>query len=81
MLLRTMGPDIIAVDEITAAEDSSALLQAGWCGVSLIATAHASDRIDLLNRPIYKPIIQSRLFDCLVKMQYNKTWTVGEMHT
>ena len=32
-VLRTMNPSIIAVDEITAAEDCEALIQAGWCGV------------------------------------------------
>jgi len=75
MALRSMSPETIAVDEITAAEDACALLQAGWCGVSLIATAHASSRKDLFNRPVYKPIIQAGLFDNLIVMHRNKSWT------
>lgn len=75
MTLRSMSPETIAVDEITATEDALALLQAGWCGVSLIATAHASSRKDLFNRPVYKPIIQAGLFDNLIIMRRNKSWT------
>lgn len=74
--LRNMGPSVIAVDEITAASDCDALIQAGWCGVSLIATAHASCRKDLLSRPVYAPIIQSGLFDHLVVMKPDKSYTV-----
>lgn len=73
-VLRNMGPQIIAVDEITAREDCEALLHAGWCGVKLLATAHAGDRKDLYNRPVYRPIIESKLFDTLLIMQADKSW-------
>ena len=73
--LRNLGPEVIAVDEITAAEDCSALLHAGWCGVRLIATAHAGSAHDLYNRPVYRPLVKSGLFDTLLVMQKDKTWT------
>lgn len=73
MLLRAMGPTTIAVDEITAAEDCRALLQAGWCGVRLIATAHATGISDLRSRTIYKPLIENRLFDHVLVMHRDKT--------
>lgn len=79
MLLRTMCPSCIAVDEITAVEDCDALLNAGWCGVHLLATAHAADRNDLLHRPVYRPIITNRLFDTLVIMQPDKSWRAERM--
>jgi len=79
MLLRTMGPKCIAVDEITATEDCEALLSAGWCGVQLLATAHASGRDDLLHRPVYRPIVANHLFDTLVIMQPDKSWRVERM--
>ena len=74
MVLRTMTPSLIAVDEITAEEDCRALIKAGWCGVSLIATAHAASVSDLLNRPVYKSIIDSKLFDTVLVIRPNKTW-------
>ena len=79
MVLRTMCPRVIAVDEITAQEDCEALLNAGWCGVNLLATAHAADRNDLLHRPVYRPIITNRLFDTLVIMQPDKSWRAERM--
>lgn len=79
MLLRAMSPKCIAVDEITAAEDCEALLNAGWCGVSLLATAHAADKNDLFLRPVYREIISNRLFDTLVIMQSDKSWRAERM--
>ena len=79
MLLRSMCPSSIAVDEITAPEDCDALLKAGWCGVKLLATAHASDKNDLLHRPVYNSIISNRLFDTLVIMQPDKSWRAERM--
>lgn len=73
-ILRTMGPSCIAVDEITAEADCRALLNAGWSGVTLLATAHANSRADLFARPIYRPIINSGLFDKLIIMQKDKSW-------
>lgn len=78
-VLRTMGPSCIAVDEITAAKDCDALLQAGWCGVRLLATAHAASVSDLNRRPLYRPLIQQRLFDHIVVLHRDKTWCVERM--
>lgn len=81
MVLRNMGPEIIAVDEITANDDCAALLHAGWCGVKLIATAHAGNREDLINRPVYRPIIEGGIFDTLLILHHNKTWHEERMVT
>jgi len=72
--LRTMGPAWIAVDEITAAQDCVAMIQAGWCGVKLIATAHASSVADLRSRPIYRSLMECNLFETALIMQPDKSW-------
>ena len=77
ILLRNMTPGIIAVDEITAKEDCDALLHAGWCGVSLLATAHAGCKEDLYKRPIYRPLVDNGIFDTVLTLRSDKTW-IGE---
>lgn len=80
-VLRNMGPAIIAVDEITAQDDCCALIHAGWCGVELLASAHAHTKEDLLSRPVYKPIITSGLFQHLLILQQDKSWRMERMNT
>ena len=77
--LRNTGPAIIALDEITAENDCKAMLKAGWCGVSLIATAHAGSKQDLMTRPVYQPLVKSRLFDKLIIMHPDKSWHLEGM--
>lgn len=80
LLLRTMGPDWIAVDEITAAEDCEALLQAGWCGVRLVATAHALDLQDLRTRPVYRPLWESGFFRNACILSKNRTYRMERIY-
>ena len=79
MALRTMSPCCIAVDEITADSDCRALTQCGWCGVRLLATAHASTLTDLRSRPLYKSLWDSRLFDSVLILRRDKTWYTERM--
>lgn len=79
--IRNMSPQIIATDEITASEDCQALLHAGWCGVKLFSTAHAGNKSDLFKRPIYRPILDTKLFDKLIVLKPDKTWTEERMNS
>lgn len=74
MVLRTMGPSCIACDEITAQEDCQALLSAGWCGVRLVATAHAASNRDLKRRLVYRPLWETQLFDTAIVLHSDKSW-------
>lgn len=78
-LLRTMSPSAIAVDEITAAEDCDALIDASWCGVALLATAHAASKEDLYAREVYRPLVKDRIFDTLVILRSDKSWELERM--
>ena len=80
MLIRTMNPRWIVMDEITAAEDSMALLYAGWCGVSIIASAHSENLEDFMTRPIYRPLIEKQFFMHCIVMQPDKSWTLERMN-
>ena len=74
MVLRAMGPEIIAVDEITAGEDCAALRQAAGCGVKLLATAHAGSVEDFRRRPIYRPLLEAGIFDTCIMLRKDKSF-------
>lgn len=80
MLIRSMNPRIVAVDEITAQEDCKALIYGAWCGVKLMATAHAEDMYDFLHRPVYEPLITHGIFEHIVMMQADKSWKLERMN-
>lgn len=69
MLLRGMNPQVLAADEITAPEDTQAILQAAGCGVSLLATAHGVHAGDLSRRPVYQPLLEQKVFQKLVMIR------------
>ena len=69
LLLRAMNPQVLAVDEITAEADLEALLAAVGCGVTLLATAHGTDRADLSRRPLYRPLLEQKIVRRLVQIQ------------
>ena len=76
MLLRAMGPETIAVDEITDPEDSLSLLQAAHCGVRLLATAHAGSVSDFCSRDVYQSLWEKHIFDIIVVLRKDRTYTM-----
>lgn len=79
MLLRTMGPSCIAVDEITAPEDCQAILQAANCGVRLISTAHAASLSEFRSRPVYQPLVNNGIFQNILILRPDKSYTAERM--
>lgn len=74
MVLRTMSPEWIAVDEITAVEDCEGLVRAGNCGVLLAATAHAGSLEEFRKRPVYRPLLDAGIFQWAMVLQPDKSW-------
>ena len=62
MVLRAMNPQIIAVDEITAAEDIRAMCMAANCGVGLLATIHAKSIAELTRKPLWRELLAADVF-------------------
>lgn len=63
MLIRSMGPAVIASDEIGREEDSRALLEALNAGIKVITTAHGKDLAELVKRPNLHSLFNSRIFE------------------
>ena len=57
MLLKTMSPDLLALDEITAPEDAKAVSLCTHCGTAVIACVHAAGLADLRQRPLYRELL------------------------
>lgn len=50
MLVRSMAPEVIAVDEVGSGRDKEAILEAMGCGCRLIATMHGESMEDVRSR-------------------------------
>jgi len=63
MLIRTMSPRVIAVDEIGSREDLEAVEYVMNCGCKLIATVHGTSVEDLRQKPVLRRLVQERWFE------------------
>ncbi|MFT4146597.1 MAG: stage III sporulation protein AA [Mobilitalea sp.] len=63
MLIRSMSPQVIAVDEIGSKEDMDAIDYVIGCGCKLIATVHGSSIEDIKNKPILCDLVKRKLFE------------------
>ena len=68
MVLRAMNPQIIAVDEISLAEDIRAMEMAANCGVKLLATVHADSCEELQRKPLFVSMLATGAFGKCVRI-------------
>jgi len=66
MLIRTMSPEYLVMDEITGRRELDALQSAAFAGVSMLASCHAACPEELRQREIYRPLLTGGLFQMLV---------------
>ena len=63
MLIRSMSPQVIAVDEIGTREDIHAIEYAMQCGCKLIASVHGLDMDEASKKPVLGELIRRRMFE------------------
>ncbi len=68
-LIRSMTPQIVAMDEISGVREAQALNAASGCGVAMLATAHAPDLAALSRKPLYRKIMQDGLFKYVITVR------------
>ena len=78
LLLRAMSPTWIAADEITARQDLTAMEQISYCGVRLLATAHAKDVRELSARPLYRELLTLGIFRRYLVLRPDRQFFVRE---
>ena len=69
MLLKTMSPDVICSDEITAEEDSEALIYCANCGVKILCTIHSSSVDEMCSRPVGRGLLNAGIFQRAVVIE------------
>ncbi|HCT65298.1 MAG TPA: stage III sporulation protein AA [Lachnospiraceae bacterium] len=80
MLLRSMAPDCIVVDEIGEDKDIDAIEEILNCGVAVICTVHGATIKDVLNRTSLKRLTEIKAFDRYVFLHNKgKTGRVEEV--
>ena len=77
MLIRSMSPQIIAVDEIGSKQDMEAIDHVIGCGCKLIATVHGSSIDDIRSKPILGELVRKKLFERYVIL--SNTTRIGRL--
>lgn len=62
MLVKTMSPQLLLLDEITSEADIYAAECAAHCGTAVFASAHAWDLEDFQLRPLYQRLQERKIF-------------------
>lgn len=63
MMIRSLSPEVLVVDEIGRPEDAVAIHEALHAGISMIATAHGADLEDVSRRPALRELIAEKTFE------------------
>lgn len=67
MLIRSMAPEVLFCDEISASEAES-VLEAQNTGVALVASAHAADLAGFMRRPRLRELVNANVFPLTVRL-------------
>ena len=63
MLIRSMGPEVIAVDEIGSIEEVGILQYAMHCGCRMLATVHGENYQEIRGKPLFEDFFRMQLFE------------------
>ncbi|RFU65662.1 stage III sporulation protein AA [Peribacillus glennii] len=72
MMIRSMSPDVLVVDEIGRAEDTMAVLEAVNAGIKLIITTHGHTLTEVKKRPNIAHILKQDIFQRFIELDRNE---------
>lgn len=76
MLVRSMSPEIIAVDEIGSNKDAGAVNYVMNCGIRVIATVHGTDMEEIRNKPVLGSLVKEHAFKRYILLEAGKAGKV-----
>ena len=63
LLIRSMSPAVVAVDELGKEEDFRAVESVIHCGCTLLATAHGNSLEDIMEQPFFQKLKNMQVFE------------------
>ncbi len=79
MLIRSMSPAVIAVDEVGNYEDINAIETAIHCGCKLLATVHGSSIEEIKRKPLLERLIKEHAFERYIILRKEQKDAVGNV--
>lgn len=79
MLIRSMAPDVLAVDELGSMDDIEAMHRAIQCGCRMLATIHGFSMEEVRRKDYMRHVMEEKLFDryLLLGKKNNKCIVIG----
>lgn len=77
MVIRSMAPEVVAVDEVGTREDYEAMWYALTSGCSLLATIHGDSMSQMKEKPLFREMLQAEMFERYIFLENRKkpgTW-------
>ncbi|WP_066365718.1 stage III sporulation protein AA [Neobacillus fumarioli] len=71
MMIRSMSPDVLIVDEIGRKEDAEAIQEAVHAGIKLLMTTHGSSLEEIKKRPSLQEILKQQIFERFIVLNRN----------
>lgn len=78
MMIRTMSPQVIAVDEIGSKADLEAIEYVMNCGCRLLATVHGSSMEDIRQKPVLGKLVMEQWFERYILLNHDRR--TGRVH-
>ena len=69
MLIRSMSPDVLIVDEIGRKEDGQAIQEAVNAGITLVMTTHGATLNEVRKRPVIKDLVSLQTIERFVELR------------
>jgi stage III sporulation protein AA len=76
MLIRTMTPQVVAVDEIGSAQEVEAMAYAMNCGCRILATVHGASMDEIARKPVLKQMMRESWFERYIRLGTDHRMTV-----
>ncbi|MBG9448696.1 stage III sporulation protein AA [Cytobacillus firmus] len=68
MMIRSMSPEVLVVDEIGRHEDAEAIMEAVNAGIKLIMTTHGNSLEEIKRRPTLQAILEMGVFQRFIEL-------------